>query len=48
MWPRGVLFFCLSFLILPLVTHKYRDHDLEDQNLEDQDLISRLRTSGVL
>jgi hypothetical protein len=43
MWPRGVLFCCLSFLLLPWLARKYREESWEDQNL-----ISRLRTSGVL
>ena len=43
MWPKGVLFCCLSFLLLPLLAHKYREESWEDQNL-----ISRLRMSGVL
>ena len=43
MWPRGVLFCCLSLLLLPLLARKYREESLEDPNL-----ISRLRTSGVL
>ncbi len=42
MWPKGVLFCCLSFF-LPLLAHKYREESWEDRNL-----ISRLRTSGVL
>ncbi len=43
MWPKRALFCCLSFWLLPLLAHKYRDESWEDQNL-----ISRLRTSGVL
>ncbi len=43
MWPKGVLFCCLSFLLLPWLARKYREESWEDQNL-----ISRLRTSGVL
>jgi hypothetical protein len=43
MWPKGVFFCCLSFLLLPWLAHKYREESWEDQNL-----ISRLRTSGVL
>jgi hypothetical protein len=43
MWPKGALFFCLSFFVLPLLARKYWEPYQEDQNL-----ISRLRTSGVL
>ncbi len=43
MWPKGVLFCCLSFLLLPWLAHKYQEESWEDQNL-----ISRLRMSGVL
>ena len=43
MWPKGALFFCLSFFVLPLLARNYWEPYQEDQNL-----ISRLRTSGVL
>jgi len=42
MWPKGALFLCLSFLLLPLLAHKPSEAYQED------DLISRLRMSGVL
>jgi hypothetical protein len=43
MWPKGALFCCLSFLLLPLLTHKYWN-----EHPEDETLISRLRMAGVL
>jgi len=42
MCSKGAFFFCLSFLLLPSVAHKYW------AKYQDQTLISRMRSSGAL
>ncbi|MGA9355581.1 MAG: hypothetical protein WBV46_17965 [Terriglobales bacterium] len=43
MWPKGIFFCCLSFLLLPLLARNRRLASWDDQTL-----ISELRSSGVL
>ena len=43
MCSKGALFFCLSFLLLPSLAHKYWVRNQEEQNL-----ISRMRSLGAL
>ncbi|MGA9903638.1 MAG: hypothetical protein ACLPN2_10420 [Terriglobales bacterium] len=42
MWPKGALFLCLSFLLLPLLAQK------PPETYQEDDLISSLRMAGVL